>query len=51
MSKVKRFSKEMLFKIEDRKAKGDSIEQIARKLKITVTDVKNGLNKIFADEM
>ena len=48
---VKRFSKKMLIAIEDGHAKGDSIKQIAKKLKITPTDVKNGLNKIYEDEM
>lgn len=49
--KVDRFSSKMLFKIEDFHAKGNSIQQIARKLKITPTDVRNGLNRIFAEEM
>lgn len=41
----------MLFQIEDLKIKGKSIEQIAKKLKITSKDVKNGLNKIFEMEI
>lgn len=48
---VKRFSNKMLIAIEDGHAKGDSIKQIAKKLKITPTDVKNGLNRIFEDEI
>lgn len=51
MAKVQRFSKKLLFEIEDMKVKGNSINQIAKKLKITPTDVQNGLNKIFKDEM
>jgi DNA-binding NarL/FixJ family response regulator len=48
---VDRFSKKMLFQIEDLKMKGQSINQIAKKLNISTIDVKNGLNKIFEDEM
>ncbi|ADY55148.1 hypothetical protein Sgly_0791 [Syntrophobotulus glycolicus DSM 8271] len=47
---VHRFSKKILFQIEDMKIKGNSIKQIAKKLKITPTDVKNGLNKIYEQE-
>lgn len=48
---IKRFSKKILIEIEDRKMKGHSISKIARDLKITQTDVKNGLNKIYEEEM
>lgn len=48
---VKRFSKKLLFEIEDRKMKGSSINKIAKDLKITTADVKNGLNKIFEQEL
>ena len=47
---VQRFSKKLLFQIEDMKVKGHSITQIAKKLKITPTDVKNGLNKLYEQE-
>lgn len=47
---VQRFSKKLLFQIEDLKTKGNSIKQIAKKLKITPTDVQNGLNKIYEME-
>lgn len=48
---LKIFSKKMLFEIEDRKMKGYSISRIAKELKITPTDVKNGLNKLYEEEM
>lgn len=41
----------MLFNIEDLKARGRSIKEIAKELKITPTDVKNGLAKIYEEEM
>lgn len=47
MGKVKRFSRQMLCNIEELKTRGYFISQISRKLKITVGDVKNGLNKIY----
>lgn len=51
ISIVKRFSKKLLIQIEDLKMKHYSISQIAKKLKITPTDVKNGLSKIYEDEL
>lgn len=48
---VERFSKKLLIQIEDMHMKHNSISQIAKKLKITPTDVKSGLNKIYEDEM
>jgi DNA-binding CsgD family transcriptional regulator len=47
---VQRFSKKLLFQIEDMKAKGNSVNQIAKKLKITPTDVQKGLAKIYEQE-
>jgi hypothetical protein len=41
----------VLSEIEDRKMKGHSINKIAKDLKITPTDVKNGLNKLYEEEM
>lgn len=49
-SVVQRFSKKLLIQIEEMKAKGNSVKQIAIKLKITPTDVQNGLNKIYEEE-
>ena len=48
---TKMFSQKMLYEIEDRKTKGHSINKIARDLKITPTVVKNGLNKLYENEM
>lgn len=50
MPKVQRFSQKMLYNIENLKTRGHSIQQIARKLDITPTDVKNGLDKIYDEE-
>lgn len=47
---VRRFSKKLLFQIEDMKAKGNAINHIAKKLKITSADVQKGLNKIYEQE-
>lgn len=47
---VERFSKKLLIQIEDMHMKHNSIPQIAKKLKITPSDVKRGLNKIYEDE-
>lgn len=47
---VTRFSKKLLFKIGYRKIKGYSISEIAKDLKITITDVRSGLNELFGKE-